>query len=134
MVFSKISRSLDTHHYSQLQAGKPFETGPVKTEDAKTAYQMVLANGGAILPKRDAADTRIVNNVKTRTGSIIKSQNDVGGWPKLTSAKAPIDSDKDGMPDSWEKKNSLNPNDAGDGNKVDKDGYTMLEKYLNSIQ
>ena len=65
-----------------------FETGPVKTEDAKTAYQKVLANGGAVLPKRDAVDTRIVNNVKARNGSIIKSQEDVGGWPhvKINSA------------------------------------------------
>ena len=37
------------------------------------------------------------------------------------------------MPDGWEKKNGLNPNDADDRNNVGKDGYTMLEKYLNSI-
>ncbi len=86
---------------------EPFETGPVKMEDAKTAYEKVLAKGGAILPKRDDVDARIANNVKAHTGSIIKSQNDVGGWPKLTTAKAPIDTDKDGMPDSWEKKNGL---------------------------
>lgn len=28
------------------------------------------------------------------------------------SARAPIDSDQNGMPDSWEKEAGLNPNDA----------------------
>jgi pectate lyase len=44
-----------------------------------------------------------------------------------------VDSDHDGMPDSWETLNILNPKNAGDRNKVGEDGYTMLEKYLNSI-
>lgn len=37
------------------------------------------------------------------------------------------------MPDAWEKANGLNPNDAADGNKTNKEGYTNLERYLNSI-
>ncbi|WP_051539223.1 hypothetical protein, partial [Prolixibacter bellariivorans] len=111
----------------------PFETGLVNKEDAKSAYHRVLETGGAFLPKRDAVDQRIVNDVKNRTGKIIKSQEDVGGWPELQSAPALKDSDKDGMPDSWEVKNGLNPNNAADGNTVASDGYTMLEKYMNSI-
>lgn len=67
-----------------------------------------------------------------KTG-IIDSQEDVGGWPLLKSAPAPTDSDHDGMPDEWEKKNGLNPNDPADGNTVNEDGYTNLEKYLNSL-
>ena len=44
------------------------------------------------------------------------------------------DTDKDGIPDDWEKKNGLNPNDAGDAskNKLDKH-YTNIEVYINSI-
>lgn len=112
---------------------KPFETGPVKKEEATIAYQRVLKEGGAILPKRDAVDTRIVDGIKNRTGKIIKSQDEIGGWPKLKSTPTPIDSDKDGMPDQWEKKNNLNPKNAEDRNKIGADGYTMLETYLNSI-
>lgn len=112
---------------------KPFETGPVKTDDAKTAFENILAEGGANLPRRDAIDARIVSEIKNRKGKIIKSQEEVGGWPKLKSKPAPVDSDYDGMPDEWEKKNSLNPNDAADRNKIGVDGYTMLEKYLNQI-
>jgi hypothetical protein len=38
------------------------------------------------------------------------------------------------MPDVWEKAHGLNPADAGDGNRdMTGDGYTNLEKYLNSL-
>ncbi len=112
----------------------PFETGAVTTEDAKSAYRQVLNNGGATLPKRDEVDNRIVTDVKKRTGRIIKSQEDVGGWPILISAPAPADADQDGMPDIWETKNGLNPKNADDRNKIGEEGYTMLENYLNAIK
>jgi hypothetical protein len=45
-----------------------------------------------------------------------------------------VDSDHDGMPDEWEKAHGLNPNDPTDRNSVrDRDAYTNLEKYLNSL-
>ena len=70
---------------------------------------------------------------KSKICGIIDSQEDVGGWPELKSLPAPADSDHDGIPDEWERNNGLNPNDSSDGNKVAKDGYTYLEKYLNSL-
>ena len=85
-------------------------------------------------PKRDAVDHRIVMDIENRAGEIIKSQNDVGGWPELKSAPAPKDSDEDGIPDSWETKNGLNPNNPADANKISENGYTLLENYLNSIR
>ena len=57
----------------------------------------------------------------------------MGGWPEQKSVPAPVDTDHDGMPDEWETKNGLNKNNPDDRNKVAEDGYTMLEKYLNSI-
>ena len=64
------------------------------------------------------------------------SQDDVGGWdnyPEVHRA-ADYDADGDGIPDSWEKQHALNPKDASDGNKdLNGDGYTNLEKYLNSL-
>ena len=112
----------------------PFETGIVKLEDAKTAYKRVIETGGAILPKRDKVDQRIVKDIQNNSGRIIKSQEDVGGWPELKSVKAPADTDLDGMPDKWEKENGLNPKDASDRNIFVDNGYTMLEKYLNSLE
>jgi hypothetical protein len=50
----------------------------------------------------------------------------------LKSAAPPLDSDGDGMPDDWEKRFALNPNDPSDGAQdKDGDGYTNLEEYLN---
>lgn len=58
----------------------------------------------------------------------------VGGWPELKSAQAPADSDHDGIPDWWEIKYRLNPNDPADANQdLNGDGYTNLEKYLNGL-
>jgi len=45
----------------------------------------VQANAGARPLDRDSVDTRIVNDVINRTGSIINSQNDVGGFPALAN-------------------------------------------------
>jgi len=111
---------------------EPFNAQPVTTVSARRAYEAVLRNVGATRPRRDAVDTRIVAEVRRHKGSIIDSQVQVGGWPELRSQAAPVDSDNDGMPDSWERRHGLNPHDAGDG-AIDKDsdGYTNLEEYLN---
>jgi hypothetical protein len=37
------------------------------------------------------------------------------------------------MPDSWEIKQKLNPNDAGDAQKITASGYSNIEVYLNSV-
>jgi hypothetical protein len=59
---------------------------------------------------------------------------DVGGYVELKGGQAPPDGDHDGMPDAWEQANKLDPNNAADGNRDDAgDGYTNLERYLNSI-
>lgn len=52
------------------------------------------------------------------------------------SRPAGFDSDKDGIPDEWEKTNGLNPNDASDAlaYSLDKKGYyTNIEVYANSL-
>jgi pectate lyase len=111
---------------------EPFQVIPVRTQSAKEAYETVLAVVGASLPVRDAVDQRIVEQVRKGTGKIIDSQKEVGGWPELKSAPAPLDSDHDGMPDDWETKHGLNPKDPADAAVArDKLGYTNLEHYLN---
>ena len=137
-----------------LKLEQPWPTIAIQQQLPEEAYALVLKNAGTTLPKRDAVDLRIINEVKngaaTFEGStykkdhkiadlsnksgIIDSQNDVGGWPELKSLPAPIDTDHDGMPDVWEKENNLDYNNVTDRNTMTSDGYTMLEKYLNSIK
>ncbi len=108
-------------------------------------------------------DTRIVQEVRTGTihyegtkgaqwggpgkfstnsPGIIDTQGDVHDaddspvkpWPNYTTYNLPVDTDHDGMPDDWEKAHGLNPNDPEDRNgDFNGDGYTNLEKYLNSL-
>lgn len=49
-----------------------------------------------------------------------------------TSSDSPLDSDHDGMPDSWELEKSLNPDDISDGRLIAANGYSNLENYLNA--
>jgi pectate lyase len=111
---------------------QPFAAPAVSTTSAAEALELVLANVGASLPKRDAVDARLINHVRTRTGSMINSQKEVGGWPELKSGPVPADGDDDGMPDEWETTHRLDAGDPADtALDADKDGYTNLEEYLN---
>ena len=116
--------------YKQSQA---FEVAPVTTDTAPEAYTKVLAYSGAAF-KRDSVDSRVVTTVLNGTGGIIDDEQDVGGWPTLSATTAPVDTDRDGMPDDWELARGLDPNSASDRND-DRlgDGYTNLEEYLNGI-
>ncbi|MCF7803312.1 MAG: T9SS type A sorting domain-containing protein [Candidatus Marinimicrobia bacterium] len=130
---------VDTGDPEAIRAESPHPVEHAPTHTPEQAYQLVLANSGAVLPVRDSNDTRIVEEVRTQTTTygddgIIDSQSEVGGWPELASGTAPTDTDDDGMPDDWENDIGLNPNDAADRNDdLDGDGYTNLEEYLNSL-
>ena len=122
------------------------------------AHDYVLANAGATLPKRDPVDARVVEQVKTGKiaylegvklpetqfkhrrlpldsykQGIITDISQVGGYPEYKGTPY-VDSDSDGMPDAWETKNGLNPRDPSDAIlDKNKDGYTSIEDYLNSV-
>lgn len=89
-------------------------------------------------------DTRIVKETRegtyTYTGSnggkrgLIDSQKDVGGWPEYKMTTAWTDTDGDGMPDEWERKVGLNPDNGKDGTDYNLSPcYTNLEVYLNEL-
>ena len=138
---------------ARVKATKPWPAMPIRQETATEALASVLAGAGATLPRRDAADERIVGDVRSgkatcegkgykasghmenpsQPSGIIDSPYDAGAWPSLESRPAPADSDHDGMPDAWETAHGLDPNDPADRNRRNSDGYTMLETYLNSL-
>jgi len=116
-----------------VMVAQPFPAPPVRTDTAEEGMERTLAECGATLPKRDSADARLAEEIRTGTGKIIDSQQDMGGWPVLQIAPAPSDGDNDGMPDEWETAHKLNPADPADGNgDADGDGYTNIEEYLNA--
>ncbi len=141
-----------------MRVNKPLPMPQITIIPAKDAYQYVLNNAGASLPKRDAVDQRITE--QARTGKINFIENvklpqkqfehrrlpidsykqgiitdvaQVRGYPEYKGTPYK-DSDNDGIPDDWETKHGLNPKNAEDASlDRDKDGYTNIEEYLNSI-
>ncbi|KAA6351708.1 hypothetical protein EZS27_000979 [termite gut metagenome] len=145
-------------HESKVRVNEPFKMPPVTIMNAKEAYNFVLANAGANFPKRDEVDKRVIKTVVTGKAiyvenapefkssyvnrrlpadsykkGIITDIRQVGGLPEYKGTPY-TDSDKDGMPDAWEKKYGLNPDDPKDAVKdCNGDGYTNIEKYINGI-
>ncbi len=120
------------------EARKRFDAGRyrlAKIESAKEAYDSCLKRSGCSLA-RDTVDARVIQSIVNTTGKVIDSQDDVGGWdmyPSLARSKE-FDADQDGMPDTWELKVGLKPDDPSDGNKDRSgDGFTNLEEYMNSL-
>ncbi len=134
----------------KLTVPMPFEG--VTTHTAQDAYEKVLAYAGASL-HRDWVDEQMVNDTRKgiatstgsgNTGGIINSQNDNkpaeaaadwSPWPDLVTdtSISVADTDGDGIPDYWEDANGLDKNNAADGNLTDAEGYTNLERYMNSL-
>lgn len=71
-----------------IGAAGPFAAPSVTTESAQAAFEHVLKDAGATLPKRDAVDSRIVQETREGTGHIIKWVKDAGGWPDFPTAAA----------------------------------------------
>jgi pectate lyase len=115
--------------------------GPsITTTDALTAYNQVLEDAGNSkaldcngnwISRRDAIDSRVINDVKNGIGRVIDNPGDVGGWVSIASGTPCTDTDHDGMPNSWENGHNLNPNNISDGNVLASNGYTNLENFIN---
>jgi len=140
-VSMKSGRLADT---LRSKKAVPFSVEAVATHTAEQAYTLVLQKAGCIKPDRDTLDARVVADVQKGTGRIIDVQGGfphatafdqtVMAWPVLRTGTPPADTDKDGMPDDWEKEKGLDPQDASDGKKYSlSTGYTNVEVYINSL-
>lgn len=133
----------------KIKMDEPAPTGQVTTHSAAEAYEKVLAYVGASL-YRDEIDARYMEEAKTGTATykgsitnspgIIDKVSDVKGYTEdnfgTGTRPADFDTDKDGIPNEWEKANGLNPNDASDAltYSLDEKGYyTNIEVYANSL-
>lgn len=147
----------------KLKLDEPIDGGEVSTHSAEEAYNSVLDYVGASLV-RDAVDIRLMEECATGTvtylgdapvpGSSAKSGtqgildyiNDPDGeentktasFPELREATrdADFDTDGDGIPDEWEIKYGLDPNDPTDAlafTMDEKGWYHNIEVYANSL-
>ncbi len=115
------------------QLNEPFPHPKMVTLTADGALEQVLKNAGAVLPRRDPVDRKVINDVKESKGGIINSKSHPFEWPPFaTEATSPTDTDNDGMPDFWEEEYNLNARDSTNHNDdPDEDGYLNIEEYIN---
>jgi hypothetical protein len=148
----------------KVKSDEPYPMSYLEIQPAIEAYEHVLANAGATRPKRDAVDERVIEMVRsgrvsTQPGDdieellqsvdfsrhviqeikglvekgIITDVSQVGGYPEYRGEPYE-DSDSDGMPNEWEVKYGLAPNDADDAaGDLNGDGYTNIEDFLNGL-
>jgi pectate lyase len=117
--------------FKNIVSSKPlFKPTGVTTQSAKQAQKLVLQHAGATVPRRDAADKRAADISSFR---LINSVSQVGGIPKFARGNYPTDSDKDGIPNSWEIARGLNPNNAADATRLSPKKYMWIEEYANSL-
>lgn len=123
---------------------------PVTTVTAREAYEYVLANAGATLPKQDLVDARIIEDVMNgtapdgSTGSVGLLDEPTDGIPEADAdlyddrgypiwssetRSADYDSDGDGIADAWEDKMGLDKENPTDSMFIGPNGYTYLEIF-----
>lgn len=111
----------------------PYHKTGLPIIDNSEVEESLLGSVGSTI-NQDAVDERLFNQIRNRTGNLITHENQVGGYPSITSTRRPsnYDTDNDGMADSWELKTygSLSKSNSGDENN---NGYTNLEEFLHSI-
>ncbi|MCM1078462.1 MAG: pectinesterase family protein [Bacteroidales bacterium] len=125
-----------------------------KMQTAEEAYRDVLTKAGCLT--RDGIENRLVEEcttgVATYGGSLggggiygiiddpldAEMEKNADGsyyYPREKRDARPDawDTDGDGMPDAWEDANGFDKSNPADGNYVNGDGYTALDKYLASL-
>ncbi|MEZ6068706.1 MAG: hypothetical protein R3C10_00255 [Pirellulales bacterium] len=116
-----------------VRVSQPLPMEFVTTDSAIDAFANVTGHAGAFFWNRDTVDQRLIREILSGEGSIIDSQNEVGGYPVIEALVRPDgwDTDGDGMPNWWEEMiEGLDPDVADNNGDLDGNGYTNLEEYL----
>ncbi len=95
----------------------------IDMQTAEQAYETVMENVGATLPRRDAIDARVIADVKNGTGRIINQEEEVGGFVSIDRAERVFE-----IPSDWKAEHGM-----GDAKESDiaPSGYTWIEEYVN---
>ena len=131
-----LNGTLITDYNSATAMQKPYfqSSATVNLETAAEAYQTIADQCGASRV-RDSHDLRIIDHLTSlgKRGAFIANENDVGGIGTLAGGTPPADTDRDGMPDDWEKQNGLDPASNDAVAYTLGEGYTNIEHYINSL-
>ena len=123
---------------SIYRVGTPFPAPPITVTPLDSLEATLVANVGATKPRRDSLDTLYLNQFQARQGGCGEQPRRIGcrqgqPYPNLAGGTPPVDSDGDGIPNTWEQSRGLNPNNSADGAQTAANGYTNLENYLNEL-
>ena len=103
---------------------------------AEEAYYWIIDNVGCSLPARDQVDHFLIDELTSlgKKGETISTEKGLptGGPGLIFNGEKLPDSDNDGMPDDWEDANGTDKK-VNDINIIGSDGYSNIEKYINSI-
>ncbi|KAJ8078919.1 hypothetical protein PM082_013203 [Marasmius tenuissimus] len=131
-----LGATTDNYSNVKFQATR-FDYPTVATLRSPTdALDYVLAHAGAS-KSRDHVDTYLIDTeVRSwgKKGAIISDENasPINGPGPISGGTAPVDTDKDGIPDAYESAHGTNPNVA-DSATIASNGYSNLENYINSL-
>ena len=103
------------------------------TEMSDEYAKEILQTVGANRPFRDSVDERLTKSFSTGIGGIIDNVSYPADFPIFAQAAPPIDTDNDGMADSWEIANGLNVGADDSAVKAGNHGYTNIERYLHFL-
>ncbi|WP_282027355.1 pectate lyase family protein [Ruegeria faecimaris] len=122
----------------EFLVAEPHQPLSVEPAEVSTTYETVLGTVGARHgddQALDSLDAMVIENVRGCDGHRINDPGEVGGWPDLPIVHAAVDTDRDGMSDTWETgRTGLDPNDPSDvWADRDGDGWSNLEEYLSHL-
>ena len=157
------------HKYGKREARRktsdkhPYALSGLEYESADEAYQKVVNQAGASLPRYDEVDQRLLDEAAGRidpqyAGASIPNEKGIIDAPDdiqlsehdtyvvdgVTYTNFPflgmregdryiVDADCDGMPNAYEDEMGFDKNDPTDGAALAANGYTNVENYLNGI-
>lgn len=109
---------------------------------AQEAYQYIVEKVGASLPRRDAVDAYLIEELTSlgKQGTILRDQRKeyqypiANTWQNMDTGNPIVDTDGDGIPDEFEEKWGLNKRNAKDAIQIAKNGYTNIENYAFSLE
>jgi len=108
----------------------PIDMGDYEIPDqsAEDAFEDVIANVGATLPRRDSIDARIVADAKNGTGRIINKAEEVGGLTGIKSETRTFE-----IPSDWKSANGMTSSykETDIVSSGEWAGYTWIEAYVN---